>query len=57
MPQLRVMFARLLHPPPKGLVNILNDINDVLRRNEEARIYHWVGTHGEFPPSRRKPDL
>jgi hypothetical protein len=56
VPQLRVFFARLLHRPPSRLAAILAEVNDVLRRNEEARIYHWVETHGRFPPSRRKPD-
>jgi hypothetical protein len=51
-----VIFARLLHRPPGGLAAILEEVNDVLRRNEEARIYHWIKTHGKFPPSRRKPD-
>ena len=53
---MRVLFARLLHRPPSGLEVILEEVNDVLRRNEEARIYHWIKTHGKFPPSRRKPD-
>jgi hypothetical protein len=52
----RQIFARLLRRPPSGLVAILEEVNDVLRRNEEARIYHWLETHGKFPPSRRKPD-
>jgi hypothetical protein len=56
VPQLRVIFARLLHRPPNGLADILEEVNDVLRRTEEARIYHWLENHGQFPPSRRKPD-
>jgi len=56
VPQVRQIFARLLRRPPSGLVAILEEVNDVLRRNEEARIYHWLETHGKFPPSRRKPD-
>lgn len=51
-----MIFARLLHRPPTGLEAILEEVNDVLRRSEEARIYHWVDAHGRFPPSRRKPD-
>jgi hypothetical protein len=51
-----MIFAQLLHRPPNGLAAILEEVNDVLRRSEEARIYHWVNTHGQFPPSRRKPD-
>jgi len=56
VPQLRALFARLLHRRPSGLGEVLAEVNDVLRRTEEARIYHWVETHGRFPPSRRKPD-
>lgn len=56
MPQLRLIFARLLHRPSQRLQDILGEVNDVLRRNEEARIYHWLETHGTFPPARRKPD-
>ena len=56
MRQLRVIFARLLHRPPSGLAAILEEVNDVLRRSEEARIYHWVENHGRLPPSRKKPD-
>jgi hypothetical protein len=51
-----MIFARLLHRPPSGLTAIVEEVNDVLRRTEEARIYHWIETHGEFPPSRLKPD-
>jgi len=47
-----MIFARLLHRPPSGLAAILEEVNDVLRRTEEARIYHWIETHGEFPPPR-----
>ena len=53
---MRVVFARLLHRPASGLAAVLEEVNDVLRRNEEARIYHWFKTHGRFPPSRREPD-
>jgi hypothetical protein len=53
---LRVIFGRLLFRPPTGLQAIMEEVNAVLQRSEEARIYHWVNTHGEFPPSRREPD-
>jgi hypothetical protein len=56
LPQLRVLLARLLHRPPSGWAAILAEVNAVLRRNEEARIYHWIDAHGKLPPSRRKPD-
>lgn len=51
-----MVFARQLHRPSQRLMDILEEVNDVLRRTEAARIYHWIETHGEFPPSRRKPD-
>ena len=56
MPQLRVIFAWVLHRQPTTLAGILAEVNDVLRRTEEARIYHWVNATGDFPPSRREPD-
>jgi hypothetical protein len=56
VPRLRVLFARLLDRRPSGLADLLEEVNEVLRRNEEARIYHWLKTHGKYPPSRRKPD-
>jgi hypothetical protein len=28
----------------------------VLRRNEEARIYHWYRRTKNFPPPREEPD-
>ena len=57
MPQLRVIFAWVLQRRPTTLAGILEEVNDVLRRTEEARIYHWFNTTGEFPPSRREPDI
>jgi len=51
-----MIFGRLLFRPPTGLAAILEEVNAVLQRNEEARIYHWVNQHGEFPPSRGVPD-
>jgi hypothetical protein len=57
VPQLRVIFAWVLERRPKTLAGLLAVVNDVLRRTEEARIYHWVKVTGEFPPSRREPDI
>jgi len=57
VPQLRVIFAWVLERRPTTLAGILEEVNAVLRRTEEARIYHWVNATGEFPPSRRAPDL
>jgi hypothetical protein len=57
VPQLRVIFAWVLERRPTTLAGILAEVNAVLRRTEEARIYHWVDATGEFPPSRRELDL
>jgi hypothetical protein len=57
VPQLRVIFAWMLERRPTTLAGIVAEVNTVLRRTEEARIYHWVDATGEFPPSRREPDL
>jgi hypothetical protein len=57
VPQLRVIFAWVLERRPTTLAGIVAEVNTVLRRTEEARIYHWVNATGEFPPSRRTPDI
>jgi len=57
VPQLRVIFAWVLHRRPTTLAGILEEVNDVLRRTEEARIYHWFTTTGKFPPSRHEPEI
>jgi hypothetical protein len=51
----RVIVARVLHRRPQTLAEILEEVNRVLRRTEEARIYHWHKQHKKFPPRRRKP--
>ena len=35
---------------------IAEQVSQVLRRNEEARIYHWFAETGTFPPPRTRPD-
>jgi hypothetical protein len=54
--QLREVFARLLQPDPPGPDRIAAEVSRVLRRNEEARIYHWHAATGKFPPRRECPD-
>ncbi len=54
--QMREVFARLLHPHPPKAGQIAEEIRRVLRRNEEARIYHWYAATGKFPPRRGHPD-
>jgi SRSO17 transposase len=56
VPQVREVFARLLQPDPPGPGRIAAAVSRVLRRNEEARIYHWHAATGKFPPRRGWPD-
>ena len=56
MPQTREIFTRLLRKPPPSPEQIVEEINRVLRRNEEARIYHWHQRTGNFPPRRDEPN-
>jgi SRSO17 transposase len=56
VPQLREVFARLLQPDPPRPQRIAEEVSRVLRRTEEARIYHWHTATGKFPPRRAKPD-
>jgi hypothetical protein len=53
---MREVFARLLRPEPPSPREIADEISRVLRRNEEARIYHWHKATGKFPPRRAGPD-
>ena len=50
--QMREVFSRLLRQPAPGPNQIAEEINRVLQRNEEARIYHWYHQTKEFPPRR-----
>jgi len=56
VPQLRAVFARLLQANPPTSRRIAEEVSRVLRRNEEARIYHWYAATGNFPPHRACPD-
>jgi hypothetical protein len=51
--QLRQVFSRLLRNPPPSPGQIAEEVNRVLQRNEEARIYHWHHKTKAFPPRRR----
>ena len=42
-------LALAMRLTPEG---ILRELNAVLRRNEEARIYHWFKRTGGYPPRR-----
>ena len=50
--QVRAIFAALLHKRPGRSAEIAEEISEVLRRNEEARIYHWHTRTKAFPPRR-----
>jgi hypothetical protein len=54
--QLREIFTRLLGRPRPTARQIADEINRVLRRNEEARIYHWYARTKTFPPLRKGGD-
>jgi len=56
VPQLREVFARSLLPEPPSSRKIAEEVSRVLRRSEEARIYHWYKATGKFPPRRGQPD-
>jgi hypothetical protein len=53
---MREVLARLLQPEPPSVARIAEEVSRVLRRNEEARIYHWYKATGKFPPRRGQPD-
>jgi hypothetical protein len=53
---MREVFARLLRPQPPSPRRIAAEVSRVLRRSEEARIYHWYKATGKFPPRRQPPD-
>ncbi len=36
------------------LESISRELNETLRRKEEARIYHWYQRTGQFPPRRAR---
>ena len=55
VPQVRQVFTELLREPSPGAARIAEVVSEVLRRNEEARIYHWYRATGGFPPRRPKP--
>ena len=54
VPQLRELFLRLLQATPPSHAQIAREISRVLRRTEEARIYHYYATTKTFPPPRRQ---
>ena len=53
--QVRAVFTALLHEPAADAERIAEVVSQVLRRNEESRIYHWFRETGTYPPRRPRP--
>ena len=51
-PQIQQIFSLLLRKPAPTAAQIAATVSDVLRRNEEARIYAWRQATGGYPPRR-----
>ena len=51
-PQIPKIFSRLLRDPPPDHKQIARQVSEVLRRNEDARIYSWHQRTGRYPPPR-----
>lgn len=52
---LREVFSRVFALRRLSLASIVRELNETLRRTEEARIYHWVHNTGKYPPRRTVP--
>ena len=53
MSVVRQILTELLRGMPAA--RVAQKMSQVLRRTEEARIYHWHHATGGFPPPRPKP--
>ena len=51
---LREAFSRLIALQRLTLEAITRELNETLRRKEEARIYHWYQRTGRLPPRRAR---
>jgi hypothetical protein len=49
---LRETFSRIIELGRLTLGTITRELNETLRRKEEARIYHWHQRTGQYPPRR-----
>jgi len=49
---LREVFSRVLALGRLTREGIVRELNETLRRTEEARIYHWMKNTGKYPPRR-----
>jgi SRSO17 transposase len=54
---LREVFSRVIALERLSLEEIVGELNEVLRRKEETRIYHWIANTGNYPPRRTVPSL
>jgi hypothetical protein len=54
--QVRELFTRQLRVPAPSPERIAEEVTRVLRREEEARIYHRHAATEAFPPRRPSPD-
>ena len=52
---LREVFSRVIALGRLTLATIVRELNETLRRTEEARIYHWIDNTGKYPPRRTEP--
>jgi hypothetical protein len=55
MDPVRHIFTKLLGEGNPSVQRIAEVVSQVLRRNEEARIYHWYKATGQFPQRRPQP--
>jgi hypothetical protein len=55
VPQVQAIFTELLREPAASAARIAEVVSGVLRRNEEARIYHWYQRTGKLLPRRPRP--
>lgn len=53
MSVVRQIITELLRGVPA--TRVAHQMSQLLRRTEEARIYHWHRATGGFPPPRAKP--
>jgi hypothetical protein len=53
---LREAFSRIITLGRLTLEAITKELNETLRRKEEARIYHWHQRTGQYPPRRVRAD-
>jgi hypothetical protein len=51
-PQIQEIFLLLLRDPKPTFAQIARRVSEVLRRNEESRIYEWHKKTGGYPPAR-----